>query len=236
LTRPDAETDSEEDQPSLQWLTEGIAISQRVLVVAMAMVVPTLLGYAIDRGLGARFPVGILLGCLLGMLSAGWQLRRLLQWLEGRERTSGKISPQKPVVAPAPIGRTSPVGAGRRLRSWAGLLLLALVQVLLAIPVFGLAALLGGTHLQQALWAAGVVWPLVLLSYVPMLVPTKSPAILVQMYLAIMIRMFGTLGGALVLRQIAAPLALDSWFLYISAFYLAGLVAETSLVVASLKR
>ncbi len=120
--------------------------------------------------------------------------------------------------------------------SWRGFVILMLMQVLVAIPVFAIALGLGGNHWQQALLAGAVVWPLVLLSYVPMLVPTESESVLVQMYLAIMIRMFGTLGVSIVVRQIAAPLAPDSWFAYISAFYLAGLIAESAVVVSCLNR
>ena len=120
--------------------------------------------------------------------------------------------------------------------SWLGLIVLMLVQVLVAIPVFAIAYALGGNHWQQAWLAGAVVWPLVALSYVPMLVPTKSDSVLVQMYLAIMIRMFGTLGVLIVVRQIAAPLAPNTWFAYIFAFYLAGLIAESAIVVSRLNR
>jgi hypothetical protein len=112
---------------------------------------------------------------------------------------------------------------------------LALFQVLIGLPILGVAAAIGRDHLDQAMLAAAVVWPLVLLSYGPLLL-ANTPSILVPMYLGMMIRMFGTTASVVAMRQIAAPLAPDSWFIYISAFYLAGLAAETSWVVASLKR
>jgi hypothetical protein len=78
------------------WLAEGIALSQRVLVVALAVVLPMLVGFAIDRWTEARFPVGILLGCLFGMLSGGWQLWSLLRWLEKRPQTRRRPDPSRP--------------------------------------------------------------------------------------------------------------------------------------------
>jgi hypothetical protein len=48
--------------------------------------------------------------------------------------------------------------------------------------------------------------------------------------------MFGTLATVVVVRQIAAPLAPDSWFIYISTFYLTGLTAESWLMIAGLHR
>jgi hypothetical protein len=90
----DAEDEESEERPSLAWLSEGILVSQRILVVAFAMSLPVLLGHGLDVGLaayrgGAVLPVGLLVGCGFGMLSGGWQLWRLTQWLEQRSRKSG---------------------------------------------------------------------------------------------------------------------------------------------------
>jgi hypothetical protein len=86
-----AEDEESEGRPSLSWLSEGILVSQRILVVAFAMSLPVLMGYGLDVGLaayrgGAFLPVGLLAGCAFGMLSGGWQLWRLTQWLEQRTR------------------------------------------------------------------------------------------------------------------------------------------------------
>lgn len=83
------EDEVSEDRPSMSWLSEGIVLSQRVMVVALALSLPVLLGYGVDASLAAyrgvaSLPVGLLLGCAFGMLSGGWQLWRLTQWLEKR--------------------------------------------------------------------------------------------------------------------------------------------------------
>lgn len=124
----------------------------------------------------------------------------------------------------------------RRPGTWFDLAWLLLAQVAVLLPLSAVAAGLGGSHLSQVGTAAACVWPWVLISYTPMLVPTTSPSVLVQFYLAIMIRMFGTLATVVVVRQIAAPLAPDSWFIYISAFHLTGLAAESCLMIAGLRR
>ncbi len=122
-------------------------------------------------------------------------------------------------------------GICKTIGSWHGLLIVMLIQFAVAVPVFAVAYFLGGTHLQQAGLAAGVIWPLVVVSYLPLLRWSTSDSVIVPMYLAIMVRMFGTLAIVLAVRQIAAPLAPNTWFAYISAFYLAGLAAETSVAV-----
>jgi hypothetical protein len=122
-----------------------------------------------------------------------------------------------------------------RIGNWRGLAVLAVAQLLMAVPVFVVAGWIGETHWQQASLAALIVWPLVILSYVPLLVWTVADSAIVPMYLAIMVRMLGTLGVVLVVRQIAAPLVPDTCFAYISAFYLTGLVAETLLAVCHLR-
>ncbi|MDP1560237.1 MAG: hypothetical protein Q8M16_02460 [Pirellulaceae bacterium] len=121
------------------------------------------------------------------------------------------------------------IGNGR------GLGILVLTQVVTAGPVFLVAWILGGTHIQQVWRAGAVVWPLVILSYLPLLRWRKSDTVIVPVYLAVMVRMFGTLGAVVAVRQIAAPLAPDSWFAYISTFYLTGLVAEAALAVSHLR-
>ncbi|MBL8853960.1 MAG: hypothetical protein JNK57_08305 [Planctomycetaceae bacterium] len=122
-------------------------------------------------------------------------------------------------------------GSGRKIGNWHGLLIIMLIQFAVAVPVFSVAFFCGGTHLQQACLAAGVIWPLVVVSYLPLMRWSASDSVIVPMYLAIMVRMFGTLATVLVVRQIAAPLAPSTWFAYISTLYLAGLVAETSVAV-----
>ena len=157
---------------------------------------------------------------------------------------------------PAVVSNSSPAflsdsNVSPRIGSWRGLLVLIGSQLLMAVPVFAVAAGLGAAgmgaagfgvgsadadgatwgHLQQAGLAALIVWPLVIVSYVPLLFWTVSDSAIVPMYLAIMVRMLGTLAAVLFVRQIAAPLVPDSWFAYISAFYLTGLVAETTVAV-----
>lgn len=122
-----------------------------------------------------------------------------------------------------------------RIGNWRGLWILVLTQVVTAGPVFLVAWILGGTHIQQVWRAGAVVWPLVVLSYLPLLRWARSDTVIVPVYLAVMIRMFGTLGAVIAVRQIAAPLAPDSWFAYISTFYLTGLVAEAALAVSHLR-
>jgi hypothetical protein len=140
-------------------------------------------------------------------------------------------------VAAGASGGCKPVlVARRRPGTWSDLGWLVLAQVAVMLPLLAVAAGLGGSHLAQVFTAAACTWPWVLVSYAPMLVPTTSPSVLVQFYLAIMIRMFGTLATVVVMRQIAAPLAPDSWFAYISTFYLTGLVAESWLMIAGLRR
>jgi len=128
------------------------------------------------------------------------------------------------------------LAARRRPGAWADLGWLLAAQVAVLLPLLAVAAGLGGSHLSQVGTAAACVWPWVLLSYAPLLVPTTLPSVLVQIYLAIMIRLFGTLATVVVVRQIAAPLAPDSWFAYISAFYLTGLAAESWLMIVGLHR
>ncbi|MBL8890790.1 MAG: hypothetical protein JNL67_12495 [Planctomycetaceae bacterium] len=119
--------------------------------------------------------------------------------------------------------------------SWRGLLILVGVQFIAAIPVLAIAWMLGEDHLRQAILAATMTWPLAILSYVPLLRWRISDSAVVPMYLAIFVRMVGTLSLIVFVRQIAAPLFPDSCLAYISAFYLVGLVAETSLAVWHLR-
>jgi hypothetical protein len=137
------------------------------------------------------------------------------------------------LTVPDGSGWGSSVAAKRdqRIGNWRGLLWLSMTQIAVAVPAFAIAFYLGGTHLQQVALAVGVVWPLVILSYLPLLRWPASDSVVVPMYLAIMIRLFGTLAIVIVVRQIAAPLAPNTWFAYISAFYLAGLASETSVAV-----
>lgn len=140
-------------------------------------------------------------------------------------------------VATGATGDCEPVlVARRRPGTWSDLGWLVLAQVAVMLPLLAVAAGLGGSHMVQVGTAAACVWPWVLISYTPMLLTTTSTSILVQFYLAITIRMFGTLATVVVVRQIAAPLAPDSWFIYISAYYLAGLTAESWLMIAGLHR
>lgn len=140
------------------------------------------------------------------------------------------------VVDVGAVGEVGPVVAARRPGTWADCGWLLLAQVAVMLPLLAVAAGLGGSHVTQVLTAAACTWPWVLVSYAPMWVPTTSPSVLVQIYLAIMIRLFGTLATVIVVRQIAAPLAPDSWFAYIFAFYLTGLSAESWRMIAGLNR
>lgn len=144
------------------------------------------------------------------------------------------MAPDTLVERPSP-GESVPA-LRRRPGTWSDLAWLLLAQVAVLLPLSAVGAGLGGSHLVQVGTAAACVWPWVLISYTPMLLATTSTSILVQFYLAIMIRMFGTLATVVVVRQIAAPLAPDSWFIYISAFYLTGLAAESWLVIVGLRR
>lgn len=152
---------------------------------------------------------------------------------------------------PAVVSNSSPVflsnsNVSPRIGSWRGLLVLIGSQLLMAVPVFAVAAGIGAAgfgvrsadaagatwgHLHQAGLAALIVWPLVIVSYVPLLFWTVSDSAIVPMYLAIMVRMLGTLAAVLFVRQIAAPLVPDAWFAYICVFYLGGLAAETAVAV-----
>lgn len=86
------------DEPELRltWLSEGLALSQRVLVVAFSLGVPVLIGAGLDYywPIWPQFPIGVLFGTAFGMLAAGWQLWRLTQWLAVRNsvRTAAKKS------------------------------------------------------------------------------------------------------------------------------------------------
>lgn len=79
----------EVDERSMQWMSDGIVISHRIMVVALAMILPVLAGWGCDQtilsGLGPRPIWGILVGVILGMIAAGWQLRGLLRWLENKK-------------------------------------------------------------------------------------------------------------------------------------------------------
>ncbi len=82
-------------RPNMSWLSDGIALSHRVLVVALAMSLPVLLGYVVDRWTGAKFPAGVLVGSLFGMLCGCWQLWGLMRWLENRNQ-AGKLPKSPP--------------------------------------------------------------------------------------------------------------------------------------------
>lgn len=96
---PNSDDDQvEEAQRSLTWLQEGLAISQRVMVVALSLAFPVLVGAGIDMGwpIVPKFPIGMLTGFFFGILAAGWQLWRLTEWLAKknqaakRNRVSGR--------------------------------------------------------------------------------------------------------------------------------------------------
>lgn len=89
------------DEPELRltWLSEGLVLSQRVLVVAFSLVVPVLIGAGFDYywPTWPQFPIGVLVGSAFGMLASGWQLWRLTQWLARRNsvrRSAKKIRPR----------------------------------------------------------------------------------------------------------------------------------------------
>jgi uncharacterized membrane protein YedE/YeeE len=70
----------------MTWLSDGLAISQRIMVVAMSLGLPVLMGAWLDFGwrIVGNFPIGMLAGFFFGMLAAGWQLWRLTEWLSAR--------------------------------------------------------------------------------------------------------------------------------------------------------
>ena len=80
--------DGEQDEPRrpLTWLSEGLALSQRVLVVAFSLGLPVLAGAAVDRfwPFSPQVPVGVLAGSFFGMIAGGWQLWCLTNWLAAR--------------------------------------------------------------------------------------------------------------------------------------------------------
>ena len=63
-----------EDKPeSRQWLANGLAISQRIIIACIGMILPIAGGWWALGKLG--YPIaGMLLGLVLGMLLAGLQL------------------------------------------------------------------------------------------------------------------------------------------------------------------
>lgn len=85
-TNTDSLDEPEENEPALTWLSEGLALSQRVLVVAFSLGIPILAGAGLDHFLPLvpQVPVGVLAGCFFGMMASGWQLWRLAQWLAAR--------------------------------------------------------------------------------------------------------------------------------------------------------
>ncbi|MBL8890789.1 MAG: hypothetical protein JNL67_12490 [Planctomycetaceae bacterium] len=91
----------------MTWLSEGLALSQRVLVVAFSLGLPVLGGAGFDYfcPIWPKLPLGVLLGSALGMLAAGWQLWCLTQWLAARNSAR----------APAPQSRQlDPDGAVKK--------------------------------------------------------------------------------------------------------------------------
>jgi hypothetical protein len=81
---PDPDLDPlEQTTRPMSWLQEGLAISQRVMVVALSFGLPVLAGAGIDLGwpIVPKIPIGMLTGFIFGMLASGWQLWRLTQWL-----------------------------------------------------------------------------------------------------------------------------------------------------------
>ncbi|MDP1560236.1 MAG: AtpZ/AtpI family protein [Pirellulaceae bacterium] len=91
---PNSDDDQvEEARRSLTWLQEGLAISQRVMVVALSLAFPVLVGAGFDMGwpMVPKFPVGMLAGFFFGILAAGWQLWRLTEWLAKKNQATKSI-------------------------------------------------------------------------------------------------------------------------------------------------
>jgi hypothetical protein len=92
MTDENDEVTDEESGRSMKWMSDGIAISHRIMVVALAMILPVLCGWWLDQtllaGISSRPIWGILTGVALGMLAAAWQLRSLLRWLDSRRQVS----------------------------------------------------------------------------------------------------------------------------------------------------
>ena len=75
---------SNEEQPSKAWLADGLAISQRVTIACLGLVLPLVAGYWLGGQTG--FPVvGLIVGFLVGLIASGALLVDLVKWLNLRQ-------------------------------------------------------------------------------------------------------------------------------------------------------
>lgn len=70
-------------RPRNRWLSDGIAISHRIMIACLGLVIPIGLGWwAGDRW---NLPqIGLLTGLVAGLVISGFQLMGLIRWLEQR--------------------------------------------------------------------------------------------------------------------------------------------------------
>lgn len=88
--------DENEEQPSKAWLADGLAISQRVTIACLGLVLPLAAGYWIGEQAGYR-TAGLIGGLMVGLIASGALLLDLVKWLNRRQaRIQATREPKRP--------------------------------------------------------------------------------------------------------------------------------------------